>query len=86
MSFWHKLFGTLMPETFKDMEAESRLWMLQCPGCGHEVSIWDLGGIRYGAYSKGKRMLRRCRGGCGKIKWHRVYKKETKEPQGSGAV
>lgn len=85
MSFWHKLFGSLVSEqTFKDMEAESRLWVLQCPSCGHEISFWEIGGIRYKAYSKGKRMLRRCKQ-CGKIKWQKVYKK-TEQAQDSKAV
>lgn len=83
MSFWHKLFGFLLPGQIGDMEAESRRWMLQCP-CGSEISFWEIGGIRYGAYSKGKKMLRRCRQ-CGKLKWHRVYKK-TEQTQQGGAV
>ncbi|HEV2914733.1 MAG TPA: hypothetical protein VGX92_15760 [Pyrinomonadaceae bacterium] len=83
MSIWHKLLARLFPRQLaSDMEAESRAWMLQCP-CGYEISIWELGGIRYGATSRGKRMLRRCRQ-CGKLRWHRVYKKDA--PQGSEVV
>ena len=28
--------------------------------CGHATSYWEMGGIRLGAYSKGKRTRRRC--------------------------
>jgi RNase P subunit RPR2 len=85
MSFWHKLFGYLMPSKMADFEAESRRWMVQCPACGYEISIWELGGIRYKAKSKGKWYLRRCKQ-CGKIKWHPVYYKKTEAAQGSGAA
>ena len=84
MSIWHKLLARLLPgQLASDMEAESRAWMLQCP-CGYEISIWELGGVRYGAKSRGKRMLRRCRG-CGKLKWHRVYKKDSRQ-EGAAVV
>jgi hypothetical protein len=85
MSIWQKLFARHHPgEPMGDVEAESRSWMVQCP-CGFEISIWELGGVRYGAVSKGKKLLRRCRQ-CGKIRWHRVYKKQTDSPQTGGVV
>ena len=82
MGIWQKLFGTLKnwppPE---EVEAESRSWMVQCP-CGEEASYWELGGMRYKASSRGKRLLRRC-AKCGRFRWHRVYKKEVNQPQES---
>ncbi len=54
------------------IEAHSRAWMVQCPHCGFERSIWDLGGIRYKAAGN-PRMLARCPG-CGKTGWHKVRK------------
>ncbi len=76
MSIWHRLFGSLFSETrMRDMEAESRNWMVKCP-CGFERSIWELGGVRYRARSRGKKMLGRCPQ-CGRIRWHSVYKKEA---------
>ncbi|MFO0904543.1 MAG: hypothetical protein U0939_16180 [Pirellulales bacterium] len=39
---------------------ESRQWMLRCLTCGHRRSVWSVGGIRWKAYSKGKRMYVRC--------------------------
>ncbi len=37
------------PRFAERCEAESREWLIQCPNCGHEVSVWDAGGIRYKA-------------------------------------
>ena len=76
MSFWHKLFGGRSSDgKMGDVEAESRQWMVQCP-CGFERSVWELGGVRYGAHSRGKKVLRRCTQ-CGRFRWHKVYRKET---------
>ncbi len=36
-------------ETKKKAEAESRQWIGKCSHCGAENSIWDIGGLRYGA-------------------------------------
>ena len=86
MSFWQRLFGRVTPGLISDMEAESRLWMLQCPHCGNEKSFWEIGGIRYGASSRGKKMYRRCTE-CGKRGWHKVYKREPQpEEQKAGGV
>lgn len=60
-----------------ELERESRQWMIQCPACGTERSYWEIGGIRYKGFSKGKRLLGRCRK-CDKLKWHKVYKKTTR--------
>ena len=61
-----------------DMKAESEDWMLQCP-CGHETSVAELGGVRYGAKSKGKKTLLKCQQ-CGKRTWHRFYRKSQGQP------
>ena len=45
--------------TAQAMEDESRSWVMQCE-CGHTTSIWEMGGIRYKASSKGLRRLGRC--------------------------
>lgn len=76
MSFWQRLFGSLSSDgRMGDVEAESRQWMVKCP-CGVERSVWELGGVRYGASSRGKKILRRC-DGCGRLRWHSVYRKEA---------
>ncbi len=59
-------------ETAAAMEAHSRAWLVQCPKCGFERSIWDLGGIRYKATGN-QRNLGRCPA-CGKRSWHKVHK------------
>jgi hypothetical protein len=64
------------PKTAVSMEAESRQWMLQCNRCGNEQSYWDIGGVRWKAYSKGKVVGMRCPA-CGKFSGHRVYRKHT---------
>lgn len=74
MGFFQKLFGSLLSrENMAALEADSRDWMVQCP-CGNAISIWELGGIRYKAKSRGKRSLIRCQK-CGKWRWHRYYRK-----------
>lgn len=59
-------------ETAAAMEAHSRAWLVQCPDCGFERSIWEMGGIRYKAAGS-PRMLMRCPK-CGKSGWHKVHK------------
>ncbi|MBP7737383.1 MAG: hypothetical protein KA369_15490 [Spirochaetes bacterium] len=31
------------------MEKESREWLMKCRQCGHAISVWDAGGLRYKA-------------------------------------
>lgn len=54
------------------MEAESREWLVRCPACGHERSIWELGGVRYKARGT-KWIFRRCPA-CHQVGWHLVYR------------
>lgn len=53
------------------MEAESRAWMVQCPHCGFERSVWDTGGVRYKAAGTSRNYMR-CPS-CGKRGWHKIY-------------
>lgn len=53
------------------MEAESRAWMVQCPHCGAERSVWDTGWIRYRAAGTSRRYMR-CFA-CDKRGWHKIY-------------
>ncbi len=66
------IFQFVSPATAAAMEADSRAWKLHCGKCGHAVSIWDIGGIRYKAYGN-SRMLRRCPN-CRRISWQRLAK------------
>ena len=65
------LIKFLSPALLAKVEAESRRWMMQCPRCGHETSVWDAGGIRYKARGPVWR-LGRC-AGCGRLGMLRVY-------------
>ena len=38
-----------------DMEAESRSWVLHCEPCGHDTSVWDMGGVRWKAAGNPRR-------------------------------
>ncbi|WP_170952602.1 hypothetical protein [Rhodobacter sp. JA431] len=42
------------------MMRSSEAWKMICPNCGHAVSVWESGGIRWGAKSVGKRVAGRC--------------------------
>jgi hypothetical protein len=64
----------LMPGRAGGMESESREWMVICPKCGRERSIWELGGIRYKAWARGKRMGMRC-DACGRWRMHKVERR-----------
>ena len=69
------LINLLSPSLLERIEAESRLWMMQCPGCGHEVSVWEYGGMRYRGVGTVYR-LGRCRG-CGAVKMLKVYRHQA---------
>jgi DNA-directed RNA polymerase subunit RPC12/RpoP len=72
--FIARLFGTRAG----DMESESREWLVICPKCGRERNIWELGGIRYKARSRGKRMGMRC-DACGSWRMHKVERRKAEE-------
>ncbi|MBK7448126.1 MAG: hypothetical protein IPJ47_01385 [Anaerolineales bacterium] len=58
---------------FSSMETESRAWKVKCNNCGHERSIWEMGGIRWKAYGE-KALYRRC-SNCGERSLLKIYKK-----------
>ena len=70
-----RLISFLSPTLLDRIESESRQWMMQCPNCGYEVSVWDYGGMRYRGFGTVYR-LGRCRD-CGKVKMLRVYKRDS---------
>ena len=53
------LIARFLPDTSRQIEAESRSWMVRCPSCGHEISVWEAGGMRYKARGT-PRKLGRC--------------------------
>ncbi len=56
------------------IEAESRAWILRCGQCAHEISVWDMGGVRAGA--SGNPSYRAKCAGCGKRTNHGLRKVE----------
>ena len=75
MSGTQRLFTRFVPKSWAaSMEAESRQWMVKCPNCGFERSVWELGGIRWKAAGNARQRLR-CPT-CGQMGWHVVYKKQ----------
>lgn len=60
MSLIQYLFLVIFPaQSFEKMRANSMKWRVQCDTCGDGKSIWELGGIRFGATS-GKKTRFKC--------------------------
>ena len=59
-SVTQRLVTRLMPRRAAEIERETREWDVVCPKCGHTRSVGDVGGIRYTAASKGKRIGSTC--------------------------
>jgi len=64
---------TFFPGLFQRMRAESESWIMKCSKCGHELSVWDAGGIRYKA--RGQPSWRRRCTGCGEVSWLKVFRR-----------
>jgi uncharacterized protein with PIN domain len=85
MGFIQKLLMSVFPRNMAaKMKAESEDWTLECPSCKHEVSIWEIGGIRYKATNKSQ-LWSRCPG-CRKYGWMRLYRKSSVSQAASGIV
>jgi predicted RNA-binding Zn-ribbon protein involved in translation (DUF1610 family) len=54
-------------------EAESRAWLMKCPNCGFQRSVWETGGVRYKASGGSSRVMMKCPS-CGQTGWHRIEK------------
>jgi len=78
--FFARLLGR---EGAAAMEAESRGWLLVCPHCGFERSVWSTGGVRYKASGSG-RVGRTC-ARCGQSGWN-SFKKGPDFPASTGPV
>jgi hypothetical protein len=75
MSWIQKLFMKILPARWaKDMEAQSRTWIIRCSACGFERSIWDIGGIRWRAYGNSS-TFGRCPQ-CGKRTVHKIFRRQ----------
>ncbi len=75
LTFIQKAMKTILPKRWADdMEADSKSWIAHCP-CGHSISIWDLGGIRWKAKGNPRAWIK-CRK-CGKASFHKLIKVES---------
>lgn len=76
MSGIQRFFTRIFPKRWAEsMEADSRRWMVRCPNCGFERSVWEMGGIRWKATGNQRNLLR-CPN-CGQRGWHTMYKKQA---------
>jgi hypothetical protein len=76
---------TVLPRSWaEDMRAESESWKIRCLGCGASKSVWEVGGVRWKAKSRGKRMLVHC-SQCGGLRMAAVERvQEALKTQGAG--
>lgn len=58
------------------MEESSRCWMIHCPHCNFDRSVWDWGGIRRKASGNLRQNL--ARPNCKQLGWQTIYRKETR--------
>ena len=76
MSGTRKRLLAILPDKWAEsIEAESRTWMMRCPNCEHEVSVWEAGGVRWKAAGRSKRLLR-CQA-CDQVGMHLVYRRDV---------
>ncbi len=67
------LTGILPGKWARDAEEESRNWVFTC-SCGSESSVWDAGGIRWGAAGNPVRFMK-CPS-CGWTGIYRIFRKD----------
>jgi hypothetical protein len=79
MSFAQNLAERVLPERlFQRVKSVSECWMIQCTQCGSQRSVWSIGGIRFGAYSREKRLAAHC-SKCDTTVAAKVYFQESPE-------
>lgn len=68
MRFLQWLVARSLPRKWaRAVEEESRAWVFRC-SCGLERSLWEAGGLRFGARGRTKKILGRCPR-CRKLRW-----------------
>lgn len=76
MSRTQKFFMAILPSAWAaSAERESKQWIMQCPNCKFEISVWDAGGIRWKAAGEPRRLMSCPK--CGKRGWFTLSKRET---------
>ena len=79
LSLTQRIFTRLMPGRADEIERQSREWFVVCPRCGLERTYWDIGGVRYKAGSRAKRIGLKCPS-CGKRGMHAVEHRPAGAP------
>lgn len=74
MSLAHKLVNLLPAHWVQALRAESEKWLVTCLVCGTARNVWEIGGIRYKAISRGKVVGIYCPT-CGRLRMMSVTKK-----------
>jgi hypothetical protein len=54
MSLAHRIVALLPKRWAEALRVESEKWVLTCPVCGTVRSVWDIGGVKYKGYARGK--------------------------------
>lgn len=68
MRFLQWLVLRALPQKWaRRVEEETKAWIFRCP-CGRERSLWEAGGLRFGAAGRAKKVLGRCPA-CRKFRW-----------------
>ena len=80
MSTLQRIFTTLFRSRAGEIEAESRRWIMRGV-CGHEVSVWDAGGVRWKA--RGNAHVYRTCPVCGRRSSHMIFMKDEDAGQPS---
>lgn len=61
MSLIQRFFMAILPKSWgESMKYDSEHWQCRCTTCGTTRTIWEIGGIRWKAYSRGKISLIYC--------------------------
>lgn len=75
MTIIQKFVVSFLPRRWSEaIRAESQSWLLRCSTCGVTRSIWDAGGIRYKASSRGKSAMVWC-AHCGQLRMMAIERK-----------
>ena len=76
MSRTQRLVSRLLPASWAAaMEEASKSWMVRCPSCGFERSVWEWGGILWKFAGK-KFIWQRCPS-CGQRGWHTLHRRQA---------
>jgi hypothetical protein len=74
-----RLLRAILPSgLFRQIEAESREWIMTCSQCGAEQSLWDTGGARWKA--TGNPTVRARCTSCGQVTAHKLLRQASHGP------